>query len=198
MPDLKIVPADPSERGFGDAALGRDLDRDGISDLLIGSWHSSAVHLVQGGPHLPHSGRFDQLSATASEPDVPGFGFSLAVGFDGETPELFVGATDGNRAGSTTTGSVLALDASLDPTRTFTPPTGHMGDGFGYSLAALDLQARGQFDLVLGARYLESAPGAMDRTGQFYIYRGASAPPIIITSAVVGAELGVRVARETP
>ncbi|MFI5291382.1 MAG: hypothetical protein ACHQ02_00795 [Candidatus Limnocylindrales bacterium] len=171
---IKGTPA--SGDGFGGALASADFDRDGRADLAIGVpldagggvAKAGAVNVLYGSASgLVAAG--DQLFDQATLPDAPepgdGFGQALAAGdFDGDgygdlaigapgeqlgagqAPGLIIVAYGGPAGLSTTDATTLTRASTGAPYLSDETP-----HGFGYALAAGDLDGDGDADLAVGS-----------------------------------------------
>ena len=177
----------PSARAgdaFGSALASGDFDRDGRADLAIGVprdrvgsvAHAGAVNVLYGSASgLTATG--DQLLTQANLPDTPetGDGFGQAVvaadidgdGFD----DLIIGAPAESTGNPNLSGSITIVPGGPDglspagATLVTRETLSHVGTpgtaaGFGYALAAGDLDGDGHADVAVGSP--ASAPSGDD------------------------------------
>jgi hypothetical protein len=168
-------PAADAGDAFGTALSSGDFDRDGYADLAIGvplegvgaADHAGGVSVLYGSANgLTATG--DQFLTQTALPDAPetgdGFGGSLATGdFDDDGyVDLAIGAAGESLGAGQAPGLVTVvyggpdgLDTSTTSTMTRAMTGASYGDesphGFGYALAAGDLDGDGDADLAIGS-----------------------------------------------
>ena len=156
----------PSGSSFGWAvADSRDIDGDGIRDVLVGANSPGRVHVYSGG-----TGAFIRtLQANPAEPGGGQFGYSLSD----------AGDVDGDQVTDTVVGATVAAGGN-GAVYLFSGATGTFirrivgqanGDRFGSSVAgAGDINSDGRDDILVGAEANDTA-GA--NSGRAYVYSGA-------------------------
>ncbi len=166
------IPGDNGGDEFGESLLVKDVNGDGIVDLIVGSNGSDAgaVHLFFGGSGFSPSAVEDADVTIDGETDGDDFGGTTEVGDltgDGR-PDLIVGAE-----GAGGTGKVyvfVGTSPSAFPSSATTADaviTGGLSGGlFGAGLAVGDVDNGGEDDLIIGADQIDSTGG----TGAVYVF----------------------------
>jgi hypothetical protein len=183
---------------FGRAATVGDLTGDGIDDLVVTTQRGQSGGFVvyhgrrgqlnpradevydQSDPSLEISGgvAYDTLGQAVTIGDFDGNGHQdLAISDYGMELPGFAGCAPGSCPGGVLL--VSGADGGLDPgnrravsqTARGVPGGAHPADAFGWSLAAGDLDADGDDDLVVGAVAVDGTPSRYD-SGAVYVFQG--------------------------
>jgi len=179
------------DSGFGYAVAGFDLDNDGINELAIGSpyefLHSQQGSFGKGILRVYKLSRYFQpmplWSAAGFDPGDQ-FGISLAsIGdINGYGEDLLIGAPRYVDTSRTVSGKAYVYGLYRLPStealvfsqlREYTGSD--IGDRFGKSISGVgDVTGDGVNDVLIGAPYHDSTPGANDNVGAVYVYSGSS------------------------
>lgn len=191
--------ADEAGDGFGSSLTTGDFNKDGYTDLAIGT-PGEAIGTVKAGAAAVFYGSSTGLSTAVGideddigQTDGAGdlFGQSLAAGdFNGDGyADLAIGAP-GKTVGSARSGQVAVLKGSASGVVKSSPyivsqtavsgAANEAGDQFGYSLAAGNVLGAKTgtvyADLVVGAP--GEAPGSDPKSGSVYVIPGSAGGPV--------------------
>ncbi len=179
---------------FGYAIVAEDFDADGYDDLAVGAPGAAPsaglndagmVYFYKGGPGgFTNQGFHSQAQGGGSIEAGDRFGASLVSGnFDGDASgymDLAVGSPGENNSSgavvwftgsaSIPPGSPVGILQASDFGHTNDP-----GDAFGFSLAAGNVLAGGEDDLIIGAPF--KTHGAYSRGGKVYVKAGGVGGP---------------------
>jgi hypothetical protein len=171
---------------YGTVATAGDVNGDGYSDVVVGSWnywngiqHVGKAYLYLGSA----SGLADTSAWTGSGDETQAyFGISVAtagdVNGDGYT-DVIVGASGhdaGAGSGANRGRAYLYLGSSsgLATTPAWTASGDENGAGFGWSVAAAgDVNGDGYADALVGAPMHDAGGGAFADRGRAYLYLGS-------------------------
>ncbi len=200
------VPEDDAE--FGHAVAAGDVDADGDADAIVSARLADVGASANAGEvfrFLSNGVGGFGAAATITEPVVQAgaqFGFSLETArFDaGGAVDLAVGVRVAT-AGALNSGEVIVFFADglggFGANLSLLDPTPEVSAAFGHSLAAGDVDADGDADLLVGVP--QADPGAVANAGEAILFRssgvGAFGAGLSIRETVLdgGAEFGTAV-----
>ncbi len=178
----RLYPASPidNERFGISLAIGQ-IDSDVRADLAVGAFDETTgegrVYLFQG----TQSEFFNQNPTAVIEgsADAFGFGCSIAIGeFDGSgIRDLAIGAYNTSGDGSVSVFTFTSLKSWSEPNNLSAEES---AEGFGYSVAAGDLDNDGVDELVVGAPYNDEQSDGDD--GRIYVYKFNSGGGFVVPS----------------
>jgi len=179
-PDWTIVGAASEGIGTSLNSAG-DVNRDGKSDIVFGTYNQTKAYVYFGGnppntvPHMTLSN--DNFWSVSGAGDFNGdtYGDVIAGAYGTDHAYVFYG--------SGTPNTMPSPDLTLSGQAT--------GDDFGWSVSSADVNGDGKGDLIVGAPFND---GGGLNAGRAYVYYGSPTPDnsadVTLTGAAVGDWLG--------